>query len=63
MVLRFKPVVEDRILNYIILIILIFLLIFLPVFPLSLLPTGLYIYLARNFAFLFSGSLSNSFFV
>jgi len=67
MVLRFKPVVEDRILNYIILIILIFLLIFLPVFlpafPLGLLPTGLYICLARNLAFHFSGSLSNSFFV
>jgi hypothetical protein len=37
--------------------------VFLPVFLLGLLPTGLYICLAHNLTFLFSGSLSNSFFV
>ena len=60
MVLRFKSVVKDCIFNYIILIILP---VFLPVFLLGLLPTSLYICLARNLAFLFSGSLSNSFLV
>ena len=60
MVLRFKSVVKDCIFNYIILIILP---VFLPVFLPAFLPTSLYIYLARNLAFLFGGSLSNSFLV